>query len=1044
MSSDRRRTVRGASRVLQHLRAVQCWPLWVRLALMWVGLGAAYLLQIPAERDWPGEPFLLFLLVVIGTTLCFGTRLGLISAALSAFLSLYFFEPVGSPTLRYASDFNKIALYAIIAFGSVAVFAHSVDTPTDNNKSISLRELMHRIANNFDAIATLIKTKLILGDAIEQVRIVRRRHAPAEADTAAPNLGEVNALWRDVIHVIPAAVYMTDEKGRITFYNEAAAAFWGCRPELGDSKFCGSWKLYWPDGTPLPHDECPMALALRQRRPIRGMEAVAERPDGTRIPFAPYPIPLFDATGRLTGAVNMLVDVSERMRAEQDKQQLAAIVDSSGDAIIGKDLSGIIKSWNPGAERLFGYARGETIGKSITLVIPPHLWDEEASILDRLARGERIEHFETIRVRKDGTLVNVSLSISPVRNGRSGVVGVSTIARDITERKRAEQVLVERNIVLALAGRAAHVGSFAYDIDTEIMEISDDYAAIHGFPVGTAKLARSECLTTVHPEDMEQVELARSGAFRERRSEYNAEYRIIRPGGAVRWVEIRCFISYDGNGYPKRVVGVSIDATDRKQAELRLAERNTQLELASKTARVGSFAIDFSTGVVHLSPGCATIFGLPESIREMSRDDARKLVHPEDLAQRLDGLRDQAFLNQQREFITQFRIIRANDGEVRWIEVRSLILYDESGRPLRLIAVIIDFTERKLAEQALAERNAQLALAGRAALVGSYVYDVKRGTMQISQGYATIHGLPEATTETTIGEWRARVHPEDLARAEGLREQAFADRRNEDNAEYRIVLSSGEVRWIERRGTISYEQMGRPERVVGVNIDVTERKRAEERQRLLIAELDHRVKNALATVSAVVSQTAVGSRSMTDFVAALDGRIRSMATTHELLSSGRWQGISLIELVRRELAPYATPYNAKISGPEVLLRPEAGQAMALVLHELATNAAKYGALSTKEGTVAVRWDRWLSGHPSRLVLEWQEIGGPRIVAAGNSSYGTSTIRDLIPFEFGGTVELSLAPEGVRCRVELPGEWLSSGGESASEARENVSLRIENA
>ena len=183
---------------------------------------------------------------------------------------------------------------------------------------------------------------------------------------------------------------------------------------------------------------------------------------------------------------------------------------------------------------------------------------------------------------------------------------------------------------------------------------------------------------------------------------------------------------------------------------------------------------------------------------------------------------------------------------------------------------------------------------------------------------------------------------------------------------------------------------------------------------------------------------------MAEFVAALDGRIRSMATTQELLSSGRWQGISLTELIRHELAPYATPHNTKISGPEILLRPEAGQAMAMVLHELATNAAKYGALSTKEGSVSVRWDRWLNGHPSRLVLEWQEIGGPRVVAAGNSGYGTSTIRDLIPFEFGGTVDLSHAPEGVRCRVELPGDWLSSDGESLSEAREHTSLRTKNA
>src|SRR5262249_37642856 len=159
---------------------------------------------------------------------------------------------------------------------------------------------------------------------------------------------------------------------------------------------------------------------------------------------------------------------------------------------------------------------------------------------------------------------------------------------------------------------------------------------------------------------------------------------------------------------------------------------------------------------------------------------------------------------------------------------------------------------------------------GQAALVGSYVYDVNKGTTQISQGYATIHGLPEGTTETTISEWRARVHPEDLARAEGVREEAFGDQRKEDNAEYRIVLSNGEVRWIERRGTVSYGEDGRPERVIGVNVDVTERKSAEQHQRALNAELDHRVKNVLATVSAIIAQTHEASSSRADFVTGLN------------------------------------------------------------------------------------------------------------------------------------------------------------------------------
>src|SRR5215813_4716098 len=187
----------------------------------------------------------------------------------------------------------------------------------------------------------------------------------------------------------------------------------------------------------------------------------------------------------------------------------------------------------------------------------------------------------------------------------------------------------------------------------------------------------------------------------------------------------------------------------------------------------------------------------------------------------------------------------------------------------------------------------------------------------------------------------------------------------------------------------------------------------------LNAELDHRVKNALATVSAVISHTRQGSRSVGGFVDALEGRIRSMAATHELLSTRLWLGVSLTELVRRELAPYAVRYNTEVTGAEVVLRAEAAQAMAMVFHELATNAAKYGALSTKKGRVSIRWELRLNGHPPHLVLEWREIGGPSVIAPGNPSYGTSTIRDLIPYEFGGRVDLVFAPEGVRCRLELP-------------------------
>ena len=242
-----------------------------------------------------------------------------------------------------------------------------------------------------------------------------------------------------ILGALPEAVYTTDADGRITFYNSAAAAMWGVEPEIGKSTFCGSWKLYWPDGTPLPHDECPMAIALREKRVVRGHSAIAERPDGTRIPFMTFPTPIFDAEGKVVGAVNMLVDLADRMVTDEAAQRYAAIVQSSDDAILAKDLNGTIVSWNAGAERLFGYTADEAIGRPIAMLIPKDRENEEPDILSRIRRGERIDHYETIRRCKDGSLVEISISVSPIRNREGRIIGASKIAHDITERRRAEE-----------------------------------------------------------------------------------------------------------------------------------------------------------------------------------------------------------------------------------------------------------------------------------------------------------------------------------------------------------------------------------------------------------------------------------------------------------------------------------------------------------------------------------------------------------------------------------------------------------------------------
>jgi PAS domain S-box-containing protein len=325
---------------------------------------------------------------------------------------------------------------------------------------------------------------------------------------------------------------------------------------------------------------------------------------------------------------------------------------------------------------------------------------------------------------------------------------------------------------------------------------------------------------------------------------------------------------------------------------------------------------------------------------------------------------------------------------------------------------------RRDAEQALRDEQERWELAAHVGRFGQWHLDLVTRAVDLSAGCKAIFGLPpeeQASAERLF----SLIHADDREAVRARLKEAV-ETRTAYEVEYRVIWPDGSLHWINSRGSATYAPDGTALKMVGITLDITERKRGEEHLRMLVAELDHRVKNVLATVSAVTSRTHEAAGSAADFVAALNGRIQSMAATHQLLSSRLWKGLHLSELVGRELAPYATYGNVQIGGPDITLQPEAGQALSMVLHELVTNAAKHGALSTREGRVSVRWYQLLNGDSDpRICIEWQEAGGPTVQAPDRFGYGMDVIRGVLPYELDGKVDLAFASEGVRCRVEIP-------------------------
>jgi len=344
-------------------------------------------------------------------------------------------------------------------------------------------------------------------------------------------------------------------------------------------------------------------------------------------------------------------------------------------------------------------------------------------------------------------------------------------------------------------------------------------------------------------------------------------------------------------------------------------------------------------------------------------------------------------------------------------------LYRKTRQLERLNAELEDRVRARTAE--LEQSNARLveseqrrSLAIAAGRMGSWDWDWVKGDWMWDEGQFHIFGVDPKTFVVTPASVQALLHPDDIDELRKAMNQFTKGARSYE-AEFRISRPDGEIRWCVGTAAATVDKGGRVVRVSGVTVDITERKHAEERQNLLAREVDHRAKNALALAQSIVRLTR--GENVQAYVEAVEGRINALARVHTILSLSSWQGAEIGKLVDEELAPYSVSGRVALFGSEIQLQPATAQTLALALHELVTNSAKYGALSTLSGRLSIKWEV----QADSLVLAWEERDGPLVRKPASRGFGTRSVIASIETQLGGQAEFDWRSEGLICRLSVP-------------------------
>ena len=537
----------------------------------------------------------------------------------------------------------------------------------------------------------------------ELVEILRTNVDVTEGKRAERALRESEAKIRRLVDANIIGIFIWDLDGRIIEANDAFLRMVGY-----DREDLAAGRMRWTELTPPEwRDSDERRLAeLKLTGSLQPFEKEYFGKDGIRVPVL-IGAATFEEGGNQ--GVAFVLDLTERKRTEQAAEHLASIVESSDDAIVSKDLDGIIRTWNCGAERLFGYKAAEVIGRPITILIPPDRLDEEPGILARIRRGEPVDHFETVRRHKDGSLIDISLTVSPTRDAKGAIVGASKIARDITERKRAEQALRESEAKLRDYAETASDWFWETGPDYKFTLLTENaFGSDSADRIGTACWDRALDLET-EPEKWRVVRatLDSHKPFRD------FIYCTTGGNGSPMYVRASGKPVFDANGEFRgyRGTGTDVTAIMRAQEALRESERSARSALDGIAGLVSVLAPNGELETANRQ--LLEYFGRSlEWLKNWGTNDA---VHPEDLPRVLELFKKAMAAG--IPFQHELRM-RRFDGEYRWFDNRGVPIRDDSGRIARWYILLTDIEDRTRALAQLEQMQSDFAHMNRVSMMG--------------------------------------------------------------------------------------------------------------------------------------------------------------------------------------------------------------------------------------------------------------------------------------------------------------------------------------